>query len=137
MRREKFARLITMVALAALFGGMLFFATIMAPLVFGALPPHIADKFIRATFPRYYLYVVITSAITASGLALRGNPRSAIAALFITAVSLFLWLDWIPYINALHQAGKIAAFNRAHRISVYAYGVQFVIATSLILRLAR
>ncbi|MGC9270633.1 DUF4149 domain-containing protein [Acidiphilium sp.] len=127
---------LAVMGLAALLGGMLFFGTIMTPLVFSKLPADISGPFIRATFPRYYLYVVIASAIAAFGLLVRGNPWYALGAVLITAATLWLWLEWIPHINALRDAGQKAAFDRAHRLSVYANGIEFVVVVLLLAGLA-
>jgi hypothetical protein len=122
---------LAVMGLAALLGGMLFFGTVMTPLVFGKLPPDIAGPFIRATFPRYYLYVVIASTIAAIGLLIHGKPWYALAAILIAGATLWLWLEWIPHINALRDAGNHPAFDRAHKLSVYANGLEFVVVVLL------
>ena len=53
------AAIIADVALAALAGGMLFFAAVVAPRVFIQLPIEVAGPFIRGLFPVYYLYIAI------------------------------------------------------------------------------
>ena len=49
------ATTIAVFALALQLGGMIFFATVMAPLVFTKLPASEAGEFIRAVFPVYYI----------------------------------------------------------------------------------
>jgi hypothetical protein len=127
---------LAVMGLAALLGGMLFFGTIMTPLVFGKLPPDISGPFIRATFPRYYLYVVITSLVAALGLLIMGKPWYALAAILVTGATLWLWLEWIPHINALRDSGPKAAFDRAHKLSVYANGVEFIVVLLLLAGIA-
>ena len=60
--------LVAVFALALLFGGMIFFAAVVAPLVFTRLPAEHAGRFIRAFFPVYYLYVLISSTVAAIAL---------------------------------------------------------------------
>jgi len=127
---------LAVMGLAALLGGMLFFGTIMTPLVFGKLPPDISGPFIRATFPRYYLYVVITSLVAALGLLIMGKPWYALAAILVTGATLWLWLEWIPQINALRDSGPKEAFDRAHKLSVYANGVEFIVVLLLLAGIA-
>ncbi len=102
---------------AAIFGAMLFFAAVVAPLVFAHFPENEAGAFIRRLFPRYYDVLAIVSAIAAV-LALgtlEGLFLAAVAALFI--VSRF-WL--MPRINAARDAGAAATqrFAQLHRASV-------------------
>jgi hypothetical protein len=127
---------LAVMGLAALLGGMLFFGTVMTPLVFGKLPPDISGPFIRATFPRYYLYVVIAATVAAFGLLIHGKPWYALAAILIAGATLWLWLEWIPHINALRDAGDHAAFDRAHKLSVYANGAEFIVVVLLLAGLA-
>ncbi len=126
-------------ALALLLGGMIFFATVMAPLVFTKLPAAQAGPFIRAVFPVYYLYVLTSSAIAALALATRweGAVMAAVAVLTI-------WLRQgsMPLINTLSdaaQSGDGAAkrrFDAAHRISVALNVAQIVAAVVVLARVA-
>ena len=40
-------------------GAMVFFASVVAPTVFGTLEPQLAGHMIRRVFPRYYLFGLI------------------------------------------------------------------------------
>jgi hypothetical protein len=102
---------------ATVLGAMLFFAGIVAPMVFTHFPEEEAGAFIRRLFPRYYDVLAIVSALAAV-LALgtlEGVIMAAVAALFV--VSRF-WL--MPRINAARDAGAAAAqrFESLHRASV-------------------
>jgi len=102
---------------AAVFGAMLFFAGVVAPLVFAQFPEEEAGAFIRRLFPRYYDVLAIASALAAV-LALgtlEGGILAAVAALFV--VSRF-WL--MPRINVARDAGAAAVqrFELLHRASV-------------------
>lgn len=127
---------LAVMALAALLGGMLFFGAVMTPLVFSKLPAETAGPFIRATFPRYYLFVVTASAIAALGLLIRGNPWYALAAVLIAAGTLWLWIEWLPHLNALRDAGNQDEFARGHRLSVWVNGVEFLVVVLLLAGIA-
>jgi len=127
---------LAVMALAALLGGMLFFGAVMTPLVFSQLPPETAGPFIRAAFPRYYLFMVIASALAALGLLIRGNPWYALAAVMITGVTLWLWIEWLPHLNALRDAGNQDEFARGHRLSVWVNGAEFLAVLLLLAGIA-
>ena len=59
------AKLFAILATAASFGGMLFFAAVVAPLVFARLPAPTAGAFIRQLFPVYYLVMAGCTALAA------------------------------------------------------------------------
>jgi hypothetical protein len=122
--------------LAALVGGMLFFGAIMAPLVFTKLPPDIAGPFIRAAFPRYYGFIIVSAALGTLGFLLRGEALSSIALILIVVLTLWLWIWLIPHLNALRDAGNTIGFNRGHRLSVWMNGVELLTALALLIRFA-
>ena len=127
---------IAALGLSALVGGMLFFGAVMAPLVFTKLPPDIAGMFIRAAFPRYYAFIAISAMIAAVGFLLRRAPASTIALVLLALVTVWLWFWLIPYLNAVREAGNMAAFNRGHRLSVWINGVQLITAIVILIRFA-
>ncbi len=110
---------------AGVLGAMLFFAAVVAPLVFAHFPEDEAGAFIRRLFPRYYDVLAIVSALAAV-LALgtlEGVILAAVAALFV--LSRF-WL--MPRINAARDMGAAAVnrFESLHRASVVINLVQMV-----------
>ena len=120
-------------------GGLLFFPAVVAPTVFKSLPEAAAGAFLRALFPRYYLFLIAGSAAAALAHG-RSAPEPALLAGAVslsTAAVLFLL---VPKINALRDqqlAGDQAAgraFDRAHRLSV---GVDFVQIGALVLSVTR
>ena len=54
---------------AVAFGAMIFFAAVMAPLIFTKLEEETAGRFIREVFPRYYAFLAILCGIAAPCLA--------------------------------------------------------------------
>jgi hypothetical protein len=122
--------------LAALVGGMLFFGTVMAPLVFTHLPLTIAGPFIRAVFPVYYGYMIIAALIGLIGYWLQRDIGSTLALLLISMVTVWLWLWFMPHLDALRVAGNTARFNAAHRESVWINGGQMIVALAVLIRTA-
>jgi hypothetical protein len=120
-------------AVALLLGGMVFFAAVMAPLVFTQLPAEQAGRFIRAVFPFYYLYVFATAAGGAIALAWN-HPTVAIALAVIALVTVWLRQGLMQRINVLSDAARAgdglarARFNRAHRLSVFVNAAQIIAA---------
>ncbi len=131
--------IIAIFAIALLLGGMIFFAAVMAPLVFTKLPAAQAGPFIRAVFPVYYLYVLATSAIATLALAARWE-----GAVMAVVALLTIWLrqGLMPRINMLSdaaQSGDVAAkrrFDAAHRMSVVINLAQIVAAGVVLARVA-
>lgn len=119
----------------------MFFGAIMAPLVFTRLDAATAGPFIRATFPRYYLYVLAASALGAAGLALT-DPVSAIVLATVAAVTVWLRQGLMLRINALRDAelgGDAAAaprFAQLHRLSVGINGAQLLAVLGVMVRVA-
>jgi hypothetical protein len=128
-----------LIAVALLIGGMVFFAAIMAPLVFTKLPAEQAGAFIRQVFPVYYLYVLIVSALAATALLPLRTP-DALAMLLVVALTLWLRQWLMPGINRLSDAartGDTAAkrgFDSAHRLSVIVNLAQMVAAGVVLVR---
>jgi hypothetical protein len=126
-------------SLALLLGGMVFFAAVVAPLVFTRLPPDQSGRFIRQVFPVYYLWLLATAAVAALAL-IPGHPAEALAMAAVAALTLWLRQALMPRINRLSdaaQAGDAAAkprFDRAHRLSVLLNLLQMVVAAVVLLR---
>jgi Domain of unknown function (DUF4149) len=134
------AHLIALAATALLLGGMVFFSTIVAPLVFMRLPPEHAGRFIRAIFPVYYLYGLACAVMGALAAAWFDLPVAVSLAVF-ALVSLWLRLGLMPRINRLSDAvhcGEATAkraFDRAHRLSVLVNAGQILLAGWCLARL--
>ena len=135
------AGVLGLLAAACLLGGMVFFGAIMAPLVFTRLDAATSGPFIRATFPRYYLYVLIAAALGAVGLA-AVDPLSAGMLAVVAAVTLWLRQGLMPRINTLRDAelggdaGSAPGFARLHQLSVGINGVQLLAVLGVMLRVA-
>ncbi len=117
---------------AAILGAMLFFAAVVAPLVFAHFPEAEAGAFIRRLFPRYYDVLAVAAALGslfATGT-LIGSLLTAVMVLFVFSR---FWL--MPRINAARDAGRDARFARLHRSSVVIHLVQ-MLALSTVVALA-
>ena len=123
-----------------LLGAMLFFPSVVAPVVFTSLSEAQAGAFLRSMFPRYYAFMIALSLIAAL-LLLVANDESAYQA---TVVCLFvgvstLWVrQWLlPRINAARDAqlaGDSEAgrrFDRDHKLSVGVNMVQLVLLVGI------
>jgi len=137
-----FGLYLALFALATLFGGMVAFSALFAPLVFTQLPMEMAATFIRATFPRYYVFILIAAVAATGGLALAGlAPTFTLIAAVIALAAVHARWVLMPKINALRDAelaGDAAAgrgFKLRHRISVIVNLVQLVLAGYLLAQL--
>ena len=135
------AGVVGILATACLLGGMVFFGAVMAPLVFTRLDAATSGPFIRATFPRYYLYVLVAAALGAFGLAALDLVSAAILAVVAGVTAWLLW-GLMPRINALRDAelaGDAAAaprFAQLHRASVSMNMVQLLAVAFALSRVA-
>lgn len=134
---------VALLSTALLLGGMGFFAAVLAPLVFTALPAEVAGRFVRRVFPAYYLWVIASAAVGAAAmLPLPSRLPDAIGLGIVAASTLWLRQGLMPRINALSdaaQAGDVAAktgFTRAHQLSVLVNVAQMLVALLVLVRFA-
>ena len=113
----------------ALIGSMVFFAAVIAPLVFRVLEPEPAGLFLRQVFPRFYRFGLIVAAL-AAGLAVVEAPWAAIV-FAVVGIAFLVSDQWVtPAINRAHDAhlaGDEASgrrFDRLHALSVRIFGCQ-------------
>ncbi|OYV42635.1 MAG: hypothetical protein B7Z75_12180 [Acidocella sp. 20-57-95] len=126
----------SLLGLAALVGGMLFFGAVMAPLVFTQLAPDVAGKFIRTAFPFYYAFVAASAVLAAIGFGLRGDLLAVGLLLAIAVAVLWAWLWLVPHLNALRDAGDMVGFARGHTLSVWLNGAELLVGLGLLVRSA-
>lgn len=130
-----------LLASALLLGGMAFFAAVLAPLVFTALPADAAGRFVRRLFPAYYIWIIAAAAVGALALLPLRLP-DALGLGLVAASTVWLRQGLMPRINAMSdaaQAGDAAAkagFARAHRLSVLVNLAQMLVALAVLLRFA-
>lgn len=135
---------IYLVALTAWVGSILFFSFGVAPIIFNVLGAEAGAKFVRALFPRYYLWGAVSGAVAlpsavAVPLAfpeLRGPwvGVQALAILAATLVMLYAGNVLTPAINAARDEGEAGRerFARLHRRSVRLNGLVLVVGLGLL-----
>lgn len=128
-------QIIAGLALALTFGGMTFFSTVMAPLIFTKLPFETAAVFIRQVFPWYYLTMGGTTLIALIVLALDANGSAmweTVLLILVLAGFIYARQVLMPLINRARDAqlaGEKEAelrFKRLHRTSVIINGMQWI-----------
>jgi hypothetical protein len=128
--------ILTALGLAALAGGMLFFGVVMAPLVFVKLPPDVAGPFIRAAFPFYYAYIIISGTLAACGFLLIRQRVSAIMLFAVVGLTYFLWFWFLPHLEVMRLTGDAAGFDFGHKVSVWLNGAELIVAVGLLVQFA-
>ncbi len=135
------AKLFAILATAASFGGMLFFAAVVAPLVFARLPAPTAGAFIRQLFPVYYLVMAGCTALAAV-LSTAIAPADALALAAVSVPFLFARLVLLPRLDEARERaarGDQAAatrFRLLHRLSTVLNAIQLIAVTLALIRLA-
>ena len=116
---------------AILLGAMLFFAAVVAPLVFTGLDAATAGRFIRRMFPWYYLSIFVLASL-ATLLLLSGAPNNGAIMALVAAGAALSRQVLMPRINRLRDAqlaGDTEAgprFDRLHRLSVWINSAQIL-----------
>ncbi len=117
---------------ALVLGAMVFFAALVAPMVFRVLPEDVAGRFLRAFFPMYYKVLAGIAGLAAVAAAVAGPVWVAIVLAVVAALFLAALLGLMPRINAARDAwlaGDQAArrrFGRLHGLSVAVNGTQMI-----------
>ena len=123
---------VTLFLSATLFGSMLFFAAIVTPAAFKSLDKEHTGQYLQVLFPRYYLWGLIVSVLTAISTVV---ISWLVAAPVILVVFGFLlarhWL--MPKINALRVPARSGdaqvkqQFKRLHGLSVLIHLAQMLL----------
>lgn len=135
-------------ALTAWVGSILFFSFAVAPIIFRVLGAEGGAKFVRALFPRYYAWGVVTAAVALPALVcgplsfpeLRGAAVGLQAMLIVVDLGIMLYCGntLTPAINAARDAGPDQAgrFDRLHKRSVNLNVVALLIGLVLLVAFA-
>lgn len=122
---------ISTLIIAANVGIMLFFSVAVAPTVFKVLPPEWAGAYVRKFFPKYFLFLGVTSAVAA------GLHNWPVAQIMLSVVALLFFFNcfWLtPRINAAKDHQTIKIFDLLHYTSV---GLNLVQLAAMIWLLAK
>ncbi len=127
--------------IALILGGMVFFAGVVAPMVFKALTPDAAGAFLRAFFPLYYKVLAAASGVAAVLLSVAISVWTAALMLIVAGLFAFSLMILTPRINDARDAwlcGDSAArirFGRLHGASVAINLAQMIIVLVVFLAL--
>ena len=100
---------------AANVGIMLFFSVAVAPTIFMVLPAEWSAAYVRKFFPKYFLFLGITSTIAAALHSVQWVQIS----LAVCAVVFYFSVFWLtPRINLARDNKQLETFNRLHYTSV-------------------
>lgn len=119
------------VAAGLAFGGMVFFALVIAPTVFTKLGEKDAAALIRAIFPKYYLFVAVTAGVGALTL-LTTFPWASLGLAVAALGALLSRQGLMPRINGARDQANAgdsdaeARFERLHNISVRVNGLGLI-----------
>ena len=100
-----------------LFGGMTLYSFGFAAFVFSALPPELSGQTIRQAFPHFYIFVFLTSVISAV-LFYFFDPTAAAVMAIIAVVTVPTRQILMPAINLASDHGAKQKFKILHSLSV-------------------
>jgi len=131
-------------AIGVWLGAMLFFASVVAPTVFGTLEPPLAGQMIRRVFPRYYLFglICLSIATLTSLFAPVALPWITVACTVLLGITLYARQMLMPQINAARDAmlarseTHSSEFDRLHKRSVQLNAAEMVVCLVLLYALA-
>ena len=122
---------ITLLLIAFLFGGMLLFSVGFGTLSFRFLEAPVARKFIRNTFPYFYGYVLIVSALIVLFSFNVSNLTAALAfIIFITTIPTSRVL--MPAINKASDVKQKGKFLVLHTVSIFVTLLHIIISAILL-----
>ena len=114
-----------------LFGGMLLFSVGFGTLCFKFLEPSVARAFIRKTFPYFYGYVLVVSAlIIFFGINISNLTTSLAFSIFITTIPASMFL--MPAINKASDSKNKKNFVLLHTLSVMITLLHIIISAVLL-----
>ena len=103
-------------------GSIIFFSAIIAPTVFKVLDEKSAGLFLRAFFPKYYIFGLIMGLLSIVLIFMLSIPTNTmLLALLIVMIALTVTSKlMIPVINAARDMGEagVRRFKKLHTISV-------------------
>ena len=113
-------------------GVIIFFSAVVAPTVFKSLEEREAGVFLRAFFPKYYIFGIVLG--IASVIILMIIPISVILTYAIAAMTLLTILGRmsIPVINNARDSGDEAGFKKYHLISVMMNVLTLIIGLAIL-----
>jgi Domain of unknown function (DUF4149) len=135
---------IYLLAMAAMVGSIVFFSFAVAPIIFRVLGTEAGGRFVRALFPRYYLWGAICGAIALPAFVAgplcfpeyRGIAVGIQSGLLLccTLTMLYGGNSLVPEINRARDEGEASheRFERLHRRSVRLNALVLIIGVALV-----
>ena len=99
-------------------GTIIFFSAVVAPTVFKSLDEREAGVFLRAFFPKYYIFGIVLGAISIIYLLFSPVHSHLLYSIMAMTVLTILGRMSIPIINKARDTNNEQAFKRYHLISV-------------------
>lgn len=103
-------------------GVIVFFSAIIAPTVFKTLDEKSAGVFLRAFFPKYYLFAIVIGLAALASIMIFNIEMSNILYIAIVSMTILSIISrfMIPIINNARDMGEKGKqkFNRLHALSV-------------------
>ena len=116
---------------AANLGIMLFFTVAVAPTIFVVLPQEWASVYVRSFFPKYYLFLGLTTA----GAAALSGALVVQGSLVAVALVFFLSRFWLtPQVNRARDNHQNRRFQQLHALSVALNLVQLIVFIWILVR---
>ena len=99
-------------------GTIIFFSAVVAPTVFKSLDEREAGVFLRAFFPKYYIFGIVLGVISIIYLLFSPVHSHLLYSIIAMTVLTILGRMSIPIINKARDTNNEQAFKRYHLISV-------------------
>jgi len=119
-------------------GVIVFFSAIIAPTVFKTLDEKSAGVFLRAFFPKYYLFAIVIGLAALALIMIFNIEMSSILYIAIVSMTILSIISrfMIPIINNARDMGEKGKqkFNRLHALSVSLNVITLVIGLFFIYR---
>lgn len=119
-------------------GVIVFFSAIIAPTVFKTLDEKSAGVFLRAFFPKYYLFAIVVGLASLALIMIFNIEMSNILYIAIVSMTILSIISrfMIPMINNARDMGEKGKqkFNRLHALSVSLNVITLVIGLFFIYR---
>jgi hypothetical protein len=112
----------------ALGGSMLFFAIVVAPTSFRALPADMSGVFLRRLFPLYYLWGLVISLLSTSTAFFADDGISGTVCTIVALLFVYVRVGLLPQLERLRQArqdGDPAATRRFRRLHLQSVLINF------------
>ena len=108
-------------------GTIIFFSAVVAPTVFKSLDEKEAGVFLRAFFPKYYIFGIVLGVVSIIYLLFSPVHSHLLYSIIAMTVLTILGRMSIPIINKARDTNNEQAFKRYHLISVMMNVITLVI----------